>query len=476
MKTLHTFSLSLLALGSAISATAATTQAQLPMDKRDMGTTQHRDAATSEWLKSWHQGEVYKTSAEYDFKGAMELDKDKGANWLQRWTVNNLEGIESGSFFGKAISTTFAYHEHPHLRIVRDWQYVASFGDWSASVTPRNEIVQGAIAKCVKLSNSDILGRENRKLFYTGLRFVSPEAATILSTIGEGMWEATCDWWGTNVGTFDEEGRMVIAQKSPIGKALGAEERRKIVEMAVAFSQNINGKKAVIAQDGKYTRRVREIGSIDSADADPFASVETFDKFYLAKGKEPHSDLDALVKRESFSVTSELFDQDIRKPGDVWVVNAEFFNSFLHPDLKGAFSGTAVVRYERDEEGDEAYQSVPADAIGLTRAYDVRKISVLSHGTVNGADVVTDLKYDERKVGGRFSAKYDRSRSDIFVLVDKKSGHVVYSEIKLFADDVEALPMLKLLEGFKASGAGELNMKFYGDIFSRDEFSAQRAK
>ena len=473
MNTTRDLVIFLFAIGTAISATAVPTQAQLPMDERDMGKTQHRDAATSEWLKSWHTGEIYKTSAEYDFRGKMELDKDKGANWLQRRTVNNLDVIEEGAFFGKAISTTFVFHDNPHLRLVRDWQYVASFGAWSATATPRSEVLQGAIRKSVE---GDYLGRDNRKRFYQILRFVSPVGAKILSTWGEGLWEVTEDWLKSNVGAFDREGRLVIAKDSPIGKALGADERRKLIEMAMAFSRNVNGKKAVIAQDGKYTRRVRELGSIDSTDADPFASVETFDKFYLAKGKKPHADLDALVKRESFSVTSELFDHDARKPGDIWVVDDDFFNSFLHPDLRGAFSGTAVVKYERDEEGDEAYQSVPGDAAGITRAYAVRKIAVIQHGAVGGADVATDLKYDERKVGGRFSAKYDGTRSDIFFLVDKKTGHVVYSEIKLFADDVEALPLLKLLEGFKASGGGELIMRFYGDVFFREEFADKGKK
>lgn len=468
----HTSFIALSCLATlACSTTWAESQAKLPMDKRDFGKTQHRDSATSEWLKSWHAGEVYKTSAEYDFHADLEVAENKDSPyWLKRWVArkvtDGISTIEKGAFFGKAISTTFVYQESPHLRLVRDWQYVQSYADWGATATPKNDVVKGCIGSAVK---GDWLGRENRKAFYTGLKFMAPGVGEFLSTWGEGGYEITSGWLGQNFGTFDEEGRLNIPTNSVIAKAMGAAERQKILAMAVAVSQNVNGKKTAIAQDGAWTRRVREIADLRDTSADPGESFETFDASYLAKGREPHPDLAAIVKRESFSVTSELFDQEIRNPGDVWVVDAEFFNSFLHPDLKGAFTGTAVVTYEADEEGDNAYWSVPMKAIGRPRAYDVRRIRVLRRGTVNGATVATDLKYDEKPVGGRFSARYDDDRSEIWVLVDKKSGHVVFAEIELFADNVEALPMLSLTDGFKATGKANLTMTFRGDVFSREE-------
>jgi hypothetical protein len=342
-----------------------------------------------------------------------------------------------------------------------------SDGTWGGAVMPKSQAVKQAIGFAVE---KDIFGRENRKAFYTGVSLFNPELANTLSIWGEAGWEVSSEWMRDNVGTFDSEGRLNIGEDSIVGKGLGAKERQETMAMAMAFSQNVNGRKIAIAVDGRYTRRTKEVKNLKSTTADPAASVESFDS-YLAQGTPPHKDIEALVKRESFSVTSDLFDANLRKPGDVWVVDGDYFNSFLHPDLKGAFHGRAVVKYVADEEGDNAYFSDPMDAAGASKTYDVRKIVVLPQGKVAGAMVSTDLVYDERPVGGRFWAKYDRSRSDIFILVDKKSGHVVFSKMDLRADDVGALPMLALLDGFKSAGRGSLQLTFTGDVFNLKELA-----
>ena len=98
------------------------------------------------------------------------------------------------------------------------------------------------------------------------------------------------------------------------------------------------------------------------------------------------------------------------------------------------------------------------------------------HGANICTTVSTDFSYDERPMGGRFWAKYDASRSDAIILVDKKSGHVIFGKIDLTADEVGALPSLKLLQGFQSAGEGHLEMTFRGDVFSREEVSGEPAK
>lgn len=442
------------------------------MDKRDPAPTSGRDEATKEWIRSWHKDEVYATLAEYTFEGEMEVKDTKEANWLQRRVTKNISVIEWGTVFGKSIAKTIVYHQAPQLRLSRDYQYVASQGAWGAEAAPKSETLQNAIGKAVK---NDTFGRENRKAFYQGVTWISPVWGAILSTWGEAGWEVSAEYFKNNVGTFDEEGRLNIETNTIVSEALGMDERANLIAWALAFSENINGRQIAVAQDGRYTRRMREMKSLTSTDTNPSDSVEAFDS-YLAQGVPANKEMEALVKRESFSVTADLFDSEVRKPGDVWTIDASFFDSFLHPDLKGSFSGTAVVRYVEDQEGDDAYLSVPGGAQGKTRAYDVRKIVVIRDGKVDGSTVSTDFSYDERPMGGRFWAKYDTSRSDVIVLVDKKSGHVVYGKIDLTADEVGALPSLKLLQGFQSAGEGHLEMKFRGDVFSRDELSGKPVK
>ena len=151
-------------------------------------------------------------------------------------------------------------------------------------------------------------------------------------------------------------------------------------------------------------------------------------------------------------------------------MDGAFFNSFLHPDLKGAFRGRAVVKYVRDEVGEDAYISIPTQALGKEKLYDVRKIEVLPYGKVDGATVSTDLVYDERLIGGRFWAKYDSGKSDIYVLVDKVSGHVVNGKLSLIADEVGALPSLPLLDGFKSAGHASLDLTINGEVANLNDY------
>lgn len=442
------------------------------MDKRDPNPTSGRDEATKEWLRSWHKDEVYATLAEYTFEGEMEVEDTKEANWLQRRVTKNLSTIEWGAVFGKSIAKTIVYHQAPQLRLLRDYQYVVSQGGWGAQVVPRSENLQKAISFVV---NNDTFGRENRKTIYQVATWIRPDLGSMLSTWGEPLFEVSAEYFKNKVGTFDEEGRLIIEPDSAVSKALGMDERANLIAWALAFSENINGRQIAVAQDGRYTRRMSEMKTLTSTDTNPSDSVEAFDS-YLEQGVPANKEMEALVKRESFSVTADLFDSEVRKPGDVWAIDASFFDSFLHPDLKGSFSGTAVVRYVEDQEGDDAYFSVPGGTQGKTRTYDVRKIVVLQDGKVDGSTVSTDFSYDERPMGGRFWAKYDASRSDVIVLVDKKSGHVVYGKIDLTADEVGALPSVKLLQGFQSAGEGHLEMTLRGDVFSREELSGEPAK
>lgn len=462
---------------SAIPAMAQVSQVELAMDKRDLSRTMGRDEATKEWLKSWHKGEVYATQTEYQFDGLLEVEPNEDmtggrfTKWLKRWfadvTTKHTRTIESGSFSGKSIAKTFVFHEAPRLRLVRDYQYVMGDGAWGGHVAPKSQIVKQAIGAAVE---KDVFGRENRHAFYGAVGLADPATGAFLATWGEAGWEVSQEWMRENVGTFDSEGRLNIGENSLIGKSLGEKEREDMMAMAMAFSDNVNGRKIAIAADGKYSRRITEVKGVKSATTDPRESVETFDT-YLEQGANANDDMKALVKRESFSMTSELFDSEVRKPGDVWVVGGTFFNSFLHPDLKGAFRGRAVVKYIGDEEGDDAYISMPSQVAGQPKTYNVRKIEVLANGKVDGSMVSTDLVYDERPIGGRFWAKYDRGRSSIVVLVDKESGHMVYGRMDLNADEVGALPQLSLLDGFKSAGRGSLQLTFTGEVVPKGLYS-----
>ena len=460
-------------LSAATTFACAKNQASLPMDKRDILTTSGSDEAAKEWLRSWHKGEVYATSSEYLFEVETEVENTEEAKWLQRWVTSQVSVVDKSSFSGKAIAKTFVYHEFPHLRLTRDYQHVLSEGTWGSRAMPRHELVKNAIGFIAKSDISE--QRKIQEAIYKGVSLINPLMGSILSCWGKSGWEVSPNFLRQKIGTFDKEGRINIPKSSIIAEALGLKEHDNIVAMAMAFSEKVNGRQIAVAQDGKYTRRMKEIKSLASVKADANASVDAFET-HLEQGTKASDELEALVKRESFFVTKDLFDSEVREPGDVWTIDASFFNSFLHPDLKGAFRGTAVVRYLYDQEDDEGYFSAPGSTTDKIRKYDVRKLEVVPRGKVDGAMVSSDFSYDERPMGGRFWARYDASTSNIIILVDKKSGPVVYGKIRLHADEVGALPSLSLMRGFKAAGNGTLTLTFCGDVFPAEELAGSPAK
>ena len=73
-------------------------------------------------------------------------------------------------------------------------------------------------------------------------------------------------------------------------------------------------------------------------------------------------------------------------------------------------------------------------------------------------------------MGGRFWAKYDCDKSDIYMLIDKESGHLVFGKMKLNADEVGALPSLSLLDGFKSAGEASLELTITGEVVNLNEY------
>ncbi len=178
-------------------------------------------------------------------------------------------------------------------------------------------------------------------------------------------------------------------------------------------------------------------------------------------GNEIKSDdpLYPVLSRESMTPAKDLFDGSVRKIGDQWAVDAGVFNSFLHPDLKGCFKGTAVLEYVEDT----TCRSMVSKEV--SKDYAVRKLRVVPKGKIDGRMVETKLVYDERENAedGRFYGEYD-SNSELFVYVDKKSGHVILARAVVRATNCEALPKLKLLRGVMGNGNAVLEIKFEADV------------
>ncbi len=162
----------------------------------------------------------------------------------------------------------------------------------------------------------------------------------------------------------------------------------------------------------------------------------------------------ALIGRESINVNAILFDYDERRVGETWVSDAKLLNSYLHPDLKGSFSGSISFKYLADEKFSLSKFTSDVEA----KVYDVRHI-VMEPGSEDSC-----FAYEEAS-GFRFEYGPETRKdmdAKIHVYVDKESGYILSIEVEmtgeLTADGSRLLPKMALTLGFER-GDGKLSLR-----------------
>lgn len=154
-----------------------------------------------------------------------------------------------------------------------------------------------------------------------------------------------------------------------------------------------------------------------------------------------------VLQRETFALSSKIFDAQERKPGDVWVVSGEFFNSFLHPDLPGRFRGDVVLRYVGDPEVPSRYDE--------SVVFPAREIEILYKGTVAGRSHQSNLEYVEPG----FSARL-REDTEGVLFIDKTQGYLRQADLIMESEARSNLPEMKILKGFEAVGNSRFEVRY----------------
>lgn len=154
---------------------------------------------------------------------------------------------------------------------------------------------------------------------------------------------------------------------------------------------------------------------------------------------EPEGLVRGVFQRETFALSSNIFDAQERRHGDVWVVSGEFFNSFLHPDLQGTFRGNVVLHYVRDAKVPHRYDEKVV--------FDARVIEILYEGSIDGRTHQSTLEYTEPG----FSAKL-REDTEGVLFIDKADGFLRQANLIMDSEARSNLPEMKILQGFEAVG------------------------
>ncbi len=167
----------------------------------------------------------------------------------------------------------------------------------------------------------------------------------------------------------------------------------------------------------------------------------------MAAYSQPEDLARGVFQRETFALSSQIFDSKERKPGDTWVVPADFFNTFLHPDLKGSFHGSVVLHYVGDAK-------VP-DRHDEKVVFDAREIEISYKGKVDGRTFHSTLEYSEPQ----FSAKL-REDTEGVLFIDKTHGYVRQADLRMISDVQAGLPDMKILQGFEVAGDARFEVRY----------------
>lgn len=167
----------------------------------------------------------------------------------------------------------------------------------------------------------------------------------------------------------------------------------------------------------------------------------------MAAYQEPGDIVKGVLQRETFALSSQIFDSRERKPGDTWVVPADFFNTFLHPDLKGSFRGNVVLHYV----GDVKVPSRDDERV----VFDAREVEVSYKGKVDGRTVHSTLEYTEPQ----FSASL-REDTDGVLFIDKQDGYVRQADLSMISNVQAGLPEMPILQGFDIAGDARFDVQY----------------
>lgn len=422
------------------------------------------DAAAGEWWKdSWRAGWTYEHSAVFSLSARARVANKEDVNWWQailgrgaeqavgelNLAVNGNSLADSGVVSkedGEILLTRF----YKRVDVNREL-YRTAIGDQ----TILDKVLVGAIdqhtrAPVIRTLFASIGGLVGTQVGQPQLGAV---AGTWLGTQADIPIEVFLKGHGIQAR---EDGGQEISPDSSLVKGTVAAEA---ANLALQLSEGFNRRIFVIRAAADYGDAVQirqifdemeDLVTLAEKSRDPEVGPDKAAGWLRARMlayNVPEPIVQGTLQRESFALASDIFDATERKPNDVWVVPADFFNSFLHPDLKGRFRGNVVLRYHEDA-------SIPSRRNDRV-VYDARVIEILRRGEIDGRIHESTMEYSEP----RFTAKL-RSDTVGTLFVDKADGYLRQADLMMKSDTQAGLPDMKILNGFEVRGGADFQVKY----------------
>lgn len=421
------------------------------------------------WRESWREGWTYEHHADFSLTAQTRVNAKEKVEWWQELIAGRVEdavGELNLAVNGASLATTgvasdrdgeiLLYRHYPRVDVNR-----ALFREAISEPTVFDILLEGAIKDDVRgplMTNAfTILGRVIGG--GVGSQFGNPEgfgkigafAGAFLGSKTDSMVSAVLKDHGIQLR---EGGGVEISTQSPLVRNTTAASAANLaLQLSEAFNRRVFMIRAAKdTGDMLQTRQIFEEGN-DLVTFGEMARKQGRDKAVewlrdrMKSYSVPEGIVQGSLQRESFALASDIFDAKKRKVGDVWIVPADFFNTFLHPDLKGQFRGNVVLRYQMDAEvRSRRHQQT---------VFMARVIEILNRGEVDGRVHESTMEYAE----SRFSARL-RSDTQATLFIDKEGGYVRQADLLMQSDTQAGLPEMRILNGFELRGVASFDVKY----------------
>lgn len=459
MTTARLYTTLIMVLGFGFVATGNQRQLDIPMNERNLTDFPLANEGANVnvwWLKTWTAGERYEATTKYYFEANTKV---KAANQVSLWStaLKHVDIETRGHFEGSAsIITVCHFDETNKLCLTRNYRQVDG------------QRVIGTRAECKSLRNIskllNIAFTNNPATIEADASFSNLCISLIKPQKTSNKIKAFTTFLAANLekslGIQITDGGFELTSTSPLNRyALANEKLDQAANIAAKFQEAFNGKTFLMCFGSKLSLPFfAELPHDSDIDMPTVRNADDFKAFARKFKAVDEKTVRPILQREVNMPTATIWDFEERKAGDVWKVDAKILDKYLHTELKGCFKGIIVLKYVDDDDN----WSGTSD----NRIYKIRRVDILDKGTVNNNQIDTDFMYDENlnSAVGRFKAKYDPAKSSGYLILDKRSGHLLYTKIRAQSTSIEAMPDMPLTKGLAVEGEGVFTVEYMASI------------
>ena len=452
------------------------TPARCQMDLVDKSQKPLPSASPGKWWQaSWEKGYQYQHEAHFELSCETKLVPGQKANWISKTAASQVELVANLRIDGQANVRSFVIDGSPNPFLGRYYEAVHSSRQLSGKVKTLTPIatkvhewlfaegqvkknVTNAVATIAKVVKTIIT--KNPTPDKVDVLFLT--AATWLGNKAEELFRKTLQEKGLE---YTQDGFEVKSTGGFASLPFGS-DLQNVNNLAVQLTEGFRNRAFFIEQDGKKLNlsQVEDIKQFQTILEKPSKARQAARRL-----PEPADRVKAVLQRETLALNEHIFDSKQRKVGDVWDVDGPVFSTFLHPDLKGAFEGRAVLKYEENVS-----REVTIAATSGTKVikYNAKQLHLVSTAEVkNGSIRKTDLQYTENN----FKAKVNDG-TEAYIYVDNENGMVREAILDFVAEGSQkSLPSMLLTRGFEAQGTARLSVRYMADRIKLDQ-AAQSAE